>query len=343
MIVLHAVCPWRKKLLWTACCWSLGYMIVTTSSHQWRKTVSCQYKMCVRPDIWYAVGYLGRFQNQPGEAHWQSLKRVVRYLKGTKNLKLQYKKNDMAEGLVGFADTDWQSDTEDRKSVSGCIFKVWQHSVLGQSEPTNRCTVVMWGRVCSLKRSGFRRTMAVWTSWRLWSKFNLAKLSNFLKTRGCIAMATNTENKRVKHIDVKHHFLRDHQSSGTWTFPWTKDTCRIYRFRAGIGIIGNAACWRSSWRPKACLAMVIFNKQLWNCFHSCGNSPLNWSLYFVSAVELCVHFCSDLQKRGNNLFLSSYVIRQPDNFPLVSGWLKRHSKGDHPSDIGLSSLWDPSR
>lgn len=52
---------------------------------------SIMYTMlCVRPDISYSVGYLGRYQQNPGNSHWQALKRTARYLKGTKDLKLEY-------------------------------------------------------------------------------------------------------------------------------------------------------------------------------------------------------------------------------------------------------------
>lgn len=67
-----------------------------------------------RPDICFSVAYMGRFQQNPNEIHWQHLKRVVRYLKGTKNMKLIYYKCDKTP-IVGYADADWANDTEDRK------------------------------------------------------------------------------------------------------------------------------------------------------------------------------------------------------------------------------------
>jgi len=42
-----------------------------------------------RSDIMYATFYLSRHQKDPGLAHWKGLKRVLRYLKGTKDLKLK--------------------------------------------------------------------------------------------------------------------------------------------------------------------------------------------------------------------------------------------------------------
>ncbi|KXJ62307.1 hypothetical protein RP20_CCG026806 [Aedes albopictus] len=186
-------------------------------SHPYRQLLgSLMYTMlCVRPDICYAVGYLGRFQVQPGEAHWQALKRVVRYVKGTKNLKLHYKKNDDAEALVGYADADWASDAEDRKSVSGFIFKVFGNTVSWASRKQQ--TVALSS--CEAEYAA----LSTAASEGLWLHGILEDLKQvrpgtaftlFEDNRGCIAMATNTEIKRVKHIDVKHHFLRDHVAQG---------------------------------------------------------------------------------------------------------------------------------
>jgi hypothetical protein len=37
-------------------------------------------QVCLRPDITYAVGMLGRYQSNPGMEHWNSAKKVMRYL-----------------------------------------------------------------------------------------------------------------------------------------------------------------------------------------------------------------------------------------------------------------------
>lgn len=68
--------------------------------------------LCVRPDICFPVGYLGRYQQKPTDAHWQCLKRIVRYLKGSAKTVLQFNRND-DHPLVGFADADWAADNED--------------------------------------------------------------------------------------------------------------------------------------------------------------------------------------------------------------------------------------
>lgn len=44
-----------------------------------------------QPDIAFNVSYLSRFNNHYVETHWKAAKRVLRYLKGNKDVKLMYK------------------------------------------------------------------------------------------------------------------------------------------------------------------------------------------------------------------------------------------------------------
>jgi hypothetical protein len=73
-----------------------------------------------RPDIAFIVNQLSRFNNEPTAQHWAVAKRVLRYLKGTINSKLTFKKNNA--NIVGYCDADWATDKEDRRSCSGYIF-----------------------------------------------------------------------------------------------------------------------------------------------------------------------------------------------------------------------------
>ncbi len=54
-----------------------------------------------RPDIAYAVGNLAKFNSCPSRVHWTALKRVLRYLKGTMNYGIQFKKNS-GSCVIGF-------------------------------------------------------------------------------------------------------------------------------------------------------------------------------------------------------------------------------------------------
>ena len=60
--------------------------------------------LCTRPDICFAVGLVSRYQSNPGTAHWQAVKKIMRYLRGTTDLVLCYQVGDLI--LRGYFDAD---------------------------------------------------------------------------------------------------------------------------------------------------------------------------------------------------------------------------------------------
>ncbi len=62
-----------------------------------------------RPDISYAVSFLSRFMQEPRELHWRFVKRLLRYVKTTKEYSLIFKKNSECSisNLIGFTDSDY--------------------------------------------------------------------------------------------------------------------------------------------------------------------------------------------------------------------------------------------
>lgn len=77
--------------------------------------------VCTRPDIAYVVSVLGRFLANPSHEHWVAAKKVMRYMKKTKNRMLVYKHVDDLQ-VVGFTDADLGGCPDDRKSTTGYIF-----------------------------------------------------------------------------------------------------------------------------------------------------------------------------------------------------------------------------
>ena len=62
--------------------------------------------MGTRPDIAQAVGATSKFSSDPSEAHNDSSKRILCYLKETISLGLKYEKSENSV-LVGYSDADW--------------------------------------------------------------------------------------------------------------------------------------------------------------------------------------------------------------------------------------------
>ncbi len=78
---------------------------------------------CTRPDLSFVVSKLSQHFAEPTEQHWNTVKHVFRYLKGTAEQGLCFRRNDTEKlGLKVYSDADWASDTKDRRSTSGyCV------------------------------------------------------------------------------------------------------------------------------------------------------------------------------------------------------------------------------
>ncbi|XP_026400064.1 uncharacterized protein LOC113295948 [Papaver somniferum] len=82
---------------------------------------SLRYLTNTRPDIVFGVGFISRFMETPSQDHLQAAKRILRYVKGTQSHGLFYTSAKTCN-LVGYSDSDWAGDVEDRKSTSGFVF-----------------------------------------------------------------------------------------------------------------------------------------------------------------------------------------------------------------------------
>ena len=162
-----------------------------------------------RPDIAYAISKLSQFSSNPTEQHLQALKRVLRYLKGTKGLGLTYQKDEKGE-LVGWTDSSWACDINDSRSTSGYLLQLNGAAVswCSQKQPTvakSTCEAEYMGQ----SDAG---------SEIVWLRGLLEDLgipptgptTLYADNQGAIRLANNPENhRRTKHIAVKYHYTRE--------------------------------------------------------------------------------------------------------------------------------------
>ncbi|XP_065055329.1 uncharacterized protein LOC135683876 [Rhopilema esculentum] len=76
--------------------------------------------LCTRPDIAYAVSLMSQVLDKPTKRHWKMVKRIFRYLKGTKDMKLIYSRK-VSQSLTGYSDADFAGDKDSRKSHTGVV------------------------------------------------------------------------------------------------------------------------------------------------------------------------------------------------------------------------------
>ena len=101
---------------------------------------SLMYLTATRPDIMYSVSLISRYMENPTEMHLLATKRILRYLQGTKEFGLFYKKGEKSD-LIGFTDSDYAGDQDDRKSTSGYVFILGSGAVSWSSKKQSIVTL----------------------------------------------------------------------------------------------------------------------------------------------------------------------------------------------------------
>lgn len=160
-----------------------------------------------RPDIAYSVSYLSQFNNCYNETHWNCAKRVLRYLQGTKNYCLSFKRVNTE--LEGFVDADWASDTHDRKSYTGFCFKLSGAAISWESKKQK--TVALSSTEAEYMAMSEASKEAIYLL-NFYNEIigNLNCIKLFNDSQSAQKLSVNPVfHKRSKHIDVRHHFIRE--------------------------------------------------------------------------------------------------------------------------------------
>ena len=143
----------------------------------------------------------------------KAVKRILRYLKCTPNIGLWYPKGAQFE-LMGFSDSDYAGNTVDRKSTLGsCQFL--GRSLVSWSSKKQNC-VSLSSTEAEYIAAGSCCAQLLWMKQTLLDYgYNFEKVPLFCDNESARKMATNpVHHSRTKHIDVRHHFIRDLVSRG---------------------------------------------------------------------------------------------------------------------------------
>lgn len=183
----------------------------------YRELVGClMYVMLTsRPDLSMAVGYFSRFQGCASVEHWNYLKRVLRYIKGTLDLKLIYRRLPMSSMLVGYADADWANDVNDRKSITGYVIQVFGSAVSWTSK--KQSTVSLSSTEAEYIALCHAACEIVWLQQFLIEIGMSLVLPTVVyeDNQACIRISEEPrEHKRMKHIDTKYNFIREKIQEG---------------------------------------------------------------------------------------------------------------------------------
>ncbi|GKC66000.1 hypothetical protein Tco_1098598, partial [Tanacetum coccineum] len=78
--------------------------------------------ICTRPDIAHALGVVSRYMAKHGRQHWEAVKRILRYIKGTSDVALCFGDSNLI--VKGYVDSDYAGDLDGSKSTSRYVFRL---------------------------------------------------------------------------------------------------------------------------------------------------------------------------------------------------------------------------
>ena len=170
---------------------------------------SLLYLTASRPDIMFSVCLCARFQACPKESHLSAVKRIFRYLIGTQNLGLWYPRGTSFD-LIGFSDADYAGSKIDRKSTSGTCHFLGHMLVSWSSKKQN--SVALSTAEAEYIAAENCCAQILWIKQQL-SDFgvSLNNIPIFCDNTSAINITKNpVQHSRTKHIEIRHHFIRDH-------------------------------------------------------------------------------------------------------------------------------------
>ncbi|PHT27192.1 hypothetical protein CQW23_33205 [Capsicum baccatum] len=169
------------------------------------------YLAVTRPDIQYAVNRVSQSMHAPTEQHFQALKRILRYLKGTLQCGILFQKGSF--DISVFSDSDWANDKDDRKSTTGYIVMMGPNLI---SWCTKKQT-----RVSRSSTEAEYRAMAAGVAEAMWLRYLTdalgippTKPQIYCDNQSTICVTKNPVlHDRMKHVGSDCHFVRDERLS----------------------------------------------------------------------------------------------------------------------------------
>ena len=196
---------------------------------------------CTRPDICYAVNKCAKYMANPGPAHWTAVKRIMRFLQGTKSHHLVIGRMisdtsgdagyslltslncnvPKSQVLLGFSDADYAGCADTRRSTTGYMFFFngpisWQSRL--QTTVAKSCCDAEYMALSAAASEG-RWLM------QLLSEISVHLSPTFIlfeDNTSAIALASHGRlTSRCKHIDIKYHSIQEYIERGILTVLYT--------------------------------------------------------------------------------------------------------------------------
>ncbi len=186
--------------------------------------------LCTRPDISHSVHCVSKYIKSPGPEHWKACKRILRYLRATTKLGLLYERDICRVNLeaskhtvelTAYCDADWSGDVDDRKSTSGMA--IYVDGCLVHWASKKQATVSLSSAEAEYMSISSTVQELKWIQSLLTELDLLSDTAPILycDSQSAIQISENDKHhNRTKHIDIRHHFVRDAIRANRLELKW---------------------------------------------------------------------------------------------------------------------------
>ena len=169
--------------------------------------------LCCRPDITYQINRLARFNKNPGKAHVDAQKHLIRYLKGTKDRGLIYKEpTEMIDNkvkIIACVDTDWAGCQDTRRSTVGYVVYLDGCPIAWKSKLMS--TLALSSCEAEFMGLSFVAREVMWLCRFLTEigvEYEIPQI--FCDSQSAIYWAEDpVQHQRNKHVELKYYYIRD--------------------------------------------------------------------------------------------------------------------------------------
>ncbi|KAE8689071.1 hypothetical protein F3Y22_tig00110944pilonHSYRG00042 [Hibiscus syriacus] len=174
--------------------------------------------VCTRPDLAHAVSQVCKYMSKPGKQHWEAVKWIFRYLKGTVGHGIVFGSQRDNPLVVGYVDSDYAGDLDNRRSTTGYVFTLGGGPICWKS--TVQSVVALSTTEAEYMAAAEATKEALWLT-GLVKELGVQQggVQLLCDNQSAIHLAKNQVYRaRTKHIDVRFHKIRELVASGEVLF-----------------------------------------------------------------------------------------------------------------------------
>uniref|UniRef100_A0A2N9J6A9 Integrase catalytic domain-containing protein n=1 Tax=Fagus sylvatica TaxID=28930 RepID=A0A2N9J6A9_FAGSY len=162
-----------------------------------------------QPDLAHAVSTVSRYMANPGREHWNAVKWIFRYLKGTAEHGILFSRQPGTNSVVGYVDADYAGEVDDRRSTTGYVFTLSGGPICWKS--TLQSIVAMSTTEAEYMAVAEAAKEALWLKGLVKELgLNQGGVQMHCDSQSAIYLAKNqVYHARTKHIDVRFHKIRE--------------------------------------------------------------------------------------------------------------------------------------